>query len=54
MYKFLLIDVGNGRTKLALASREAILERRELPTSYVGGKILEGDLDGWGSARVVA
>lgn len=29
---FLLIDVGNGRTKLGLATREAIVDRRDMPT----------------------
>lgn len=51
---YLLIDVGNGRTKLALASREAILERRELATTDVGGETLERVLDGWDYSRVVA
>lgn len=51
---YLLIDVGNGRTKLALASREAILERRELATTDVGGETLERALDGWNYSRVVA
>ncbi len=51
---FLLIDVGNGRTKLALASRSAILERRELATGSVSAEMLTHTLNGWDYARVVA
>ena len=54
MKNYLLIDVGNGRTKFALASRDEILERRELPTSDVGGEILELVLHSWNYGMVVA
>lgn len=50
----LLIDVGNGRTKLGLASRDAVLEHRDLPTAAVTGPALEQAVDGWVYSRVVA
>ena len=51
---YLLIDVGNGRTKLALSTRDAILERRELATRDVCGDTLKQVLDGWSHDRAVA
>ena len=53
MADYLLIDVGNGRTKLALASREVILERRELATGKVSRAALGRALSGWQFERVV-
>lgn len=54
MDKYLLIDVGNGRTKLALATPDAILDRRELPTREVSRHMLEQMLDGWKYDQTVA
>ena len=53
MQDYLLIDVGNGRTKLALASRDAILDRRELATAKVSPPAVKRALAGWRFARVV-
>lgn len=50
---YLLIDVGNGRTKLALASREEILDRRELATARVTPGAMKRALAGWAFERVV-
>ena len=44
---FLLIDVGNGRTKLGLASGVAILDRREMPTSAVTPALVRETVAGW-------
>ncbi|TDU71004.1 type III pantothenate kinase [Prosthecobacter fusiformis] len=44
---FLLIDVGNGRTKLGLATREAILDRRELPTREATPDLVRQTVAGW-------
>lgn len=54
MADYLLIDVGNGRTKLGLASREAILDRRELATRGVDPNSLRRMIDGWQFSRAVA
>jgi type III pantothenate kinase len=50
---YLLIDVGNGRTKLALGSREIILEQREAPTPTLSVDSLRAVLQGWDFGRVV-
>jgi len=44
---FLLIDIGNGRTKLGLATREAILDRRDLPTHGVTVQRVQEAVAGW-------
>lgn len=44
---YLLIDVGNGRTKLALADRERIHEQRDTPTPGLSAATLEPVLRGW-------
>ena len=43
----LLIDVGNGRTKFGLASRDAILERREHPTRELSPDNVRQVTSGW-------
>ena len=50
----LLIDIGNGRTKLALASRDALHERRETSTGGLSIASLTAALQGWTFDRVVA
>ena len=50
---FLLADVGNGRIKLALASPEALLDRRECPTAGLDAAALRAALDGWSFHRAV-
>jgi type III pantothenate kinase len=50
---YLLIDVGNGRTKLALSSREKILDRREIASAKVTPAGLKKVLKGWSYERVV-
>lgn len=44
---YLLIDVGNGRTKLGLATALAILDRRDLPTHGVTVDSVQKALAGW-------
>src|SRR4051812_39614807 len=44
---YLLIDVGNGRTKLALATREYILEQRDTSTPGLDAGTLRLALQGW-------
>jgi type III pantothenate kinase len=44
---YLLIDVGNGRTKLALASRDGLLQRRDCATGELSPKRVEEVLAGW-------
>lgn len=51
--EYLLIDVGNGRTKLALATREAILEQRDMPTPGMGAQDLLRALQGWNYQRAI-
>ena len=51
---YLLIDVGNGRTKFALATRDAILEQRDAPTPSLGADGLRDILKGWQYAHSVA
>ena len=43
----LLIDVGNGRVKMGLASAQAILDRRELPTAGLTAAQITEKLSGW-------
>ena len=54
MVPTLLIDIGNGRTKLALASRDALHERRETSTGGLSVASLTEALQGWTFDRVVA
>lgn len=49
----LLIDVGNGRTKLALASEEHILARQEIPSKPLEPAALQAALAGWQWQRVI-
>ncbi|HEY2573819.1 MAG TPA: type III pantothenate kinase [Verrucomicrobiaceae bacterium] len=49
----LLIDVGNGRTKFALATREAILDQRDTPTPPLGDSVLRELLTDWKFKRAV-
>jgi type III pantothenate kinase len=49
----LLIDVGNGRTKLGLSSREAILDHRDLPTHGITVELIEEKLQGWSFREAV-
>jgi type III pantothenate kinase len=49
----LLIDVGNGRTKLGLSSRAAIVDRRELPTHGVTVASILEKLRGWSFRQAV-
>ncbi len=44
---YLLIDVGNGRTKLGLATAGAILDRRELPTHGATAELVRETVAGW-------
>lgn len=44
---YLLIDVGNGRTKLGLATRDALLDRRDLPTHGVTPELIREAVAGW-------
>jgi type III pantothenate kinase len=50
---YLLIDVGNGRTKLAQATRDAILEQRDILTPGLDSSSLDHVLRGWDFQRVV-
>jgi type III pantothenate kinase len=43
----LLIDVGNGRTKLGLCTGDTILDRRDLPTHGVTQEAITQALTGW-------
>ncbi len=49
----LLIDVGNGRTKFGLATRDAILEQRDTPTSSLSTDGLRHVLKDWKYSRVI-
>jgi len=51
---YLLIDIGNSRTKLALATREGIVEQRDVPTPDLDAASLSGALRDWEFQRVVA
>jgi len=50
---YLLIDVGNGRTKFGLSTREAIFAQRDAPTAGLDPAELEEVLAGWEYAHVV-
>jgi type III pantothenate kinase len=50
---YLLIDVGNGRTKLGLATRDALLDRRDLPTHGVSQDEIRQIVAGWNFRRAV-
>lgn len=54
MNRFLLIDVGNGRTKFALSSADQIGERRECETGSVTPGQVSELLHGWDFERAVA
>lgn len=51
--EYLLIDVGNGRIKLGLASKEEILDRREVPTPGVTAALLRRAVEDWQFERAV-
>jgi type III pantothenate kinase len=51
--EYLLIDVGNGRTKLALASRERILEQRDTATPGLSADALAEVLQSWDYRHIV-
>ncbi len=51
---YLLIDVGNGRTKFALSTRDGLLDRREAATKELSPHVLEATLAGWSFGRAVA
>ncbi len=48
----LLIDVGNGRTKLGLATRDAILDQRDTPTASLSADGLRHVLKDWKYSRI--
>jgi type III pantothenate kinase len=50
----LLIDVGNGRTKFALASVDALHDRRDTSTAKLSPESLAAALKGWNFGQVVA
>ncbi|MCW0218802.1 MAG: type III pantothenate kinase [Prosthecobacter sp.] len=50
---YLLVDVGNGRTKLGLATRDSILDRRELLTRGVTAPFIQETVAGWEFQKVV-
>jgi len=50
---FLLIDVGNGRTKLGLSIRDALLDRRDLPSRGVTPEAIHEAVKGWNFTRAV-
>ena len=50
---YLLIDVGNGRTKFGLATREQLQENRDAPTSGLMAGDLNRVLQGWEYERVI-
>lgn len=50
---YLLIDVGNGRTKLALSTPKALRERRETSTRKLSISSLQEALAGWSFEKVV-
>ncbi len=49
----LLIDVGNGRTKLGLSSHESILDRRDLPTHGITVESILEKLQGWSFRQAI-
>jgi type III pantothenate kinase len=50
---YLLIDVGNGRTKLGLATRDQLLEQRDTPTPQLNADALREVIGAWEFTRVV-
>jgi len=50
---YLLIDVGNGRTKFALATRENVLSQGDTPTAEISAEHLRTVLASWMFDRVV-
>lgn len=50
---YLLVDVGNGRTKFGLATREDILAQCDLPTAMIGADALGSLLENWHWRSVV-
>lgn len=52
-FDYLLIDVGNGRTKFGLATRDAILTQRDAPTAGLSEGDLDAVLEGWEFETVV-
>ncbi|MES2597264.1 MAG: type III pantothenate kinase [Verrucomicrobiota bacterium] len=50
---YLLIDVGNGRTKLGLSTREALLDRRDLPSREVTPEAIREAVAGWKFGRAI-
>ena len=51
--EYLLIDVGNGRTKFALATRDALLEQCDAPTVELTAETLSDMLKNWKWTRAV-
>lgn len=49
----LLIDVGNGRTKFGLATRDAILDQRDAPTTSLGADSLRQVLKDWHYSHII-
>ena len=50
---YLLIDIGNGRTKFGLATRDAILDRRDHPTPGITAEDVLRVVAGWNFDRAV-
>jgi type III pantothenate kinase len=50
---FLLIDVGNGRTKLGLSTSEHLIDRRDLPSIGVTPAAVREAVSGWQFRRAV-
>ena len=50
---FLLIDVGNGRTKLGLSTSERLIDRRDLPSKGVSPEAIRTAVAGWHFRRAV-
>lgn len=50
---FLLIDVGNGRTKLGLSTSEHLIDRRDLPSVGVTPEAVREAVSGWQFRRAV-
>ncbi|MFZ4763759.1 MAG: type III pantothenate kinase [Roseimicrobium sp.] len=51
---YLLIDVGNGRSKVALATRDTIIQQRDTPTPGMTPEGLLALVSDWAFARVIA
>lgn len=51
--EYLLVDVGNGRTKFGLASREEVLAQCDMPTAMIGADALRSRLADWQWRAVV-